>query len=149
MIRKIHLALASFVLVALVAGRAHAQGTEAPYTEGTVWEMTFVRTTTGLDDDYLKSLGSSYKKVMEEAKKQDLIVSYHIIAADPANENDWNLMLMVEYKNMAALDGLDAKFRAIEAKIVGNEDAQRKMAVKRLDVRKILGNRLGREIFLK
>ena len=149
MTRKISLALVSFVLVALVAARAHAQSTEAPYTEGSVWEMTFIRTTAGMDDDYLKGLGTSYKKVMEEAKKQDLILSYHIIAADPANENDWNLMLMVEYKNMAALDGIDAKFRAIEAKMVGNEDAQRKMAVKRLDIRKILGAKLGREIFLK
>ncbi len=147
MIRQLCLAIA--LVTAVATGRAHAQAVDVPYNEGTVWQMTYVRTTFGLEDDYLKSLSTTWKKVMDEAKKQDLIVSYHIVMADAANENDWNLILMVEYKNMAALDGSDAKFRAIEAKIIGGEDAMRKMSVKRLDIRKIIGGKLGREIILK
>jgi len=149
MIRRTTLAVASLVFVLFAGGLALTQTTEAPYTEGTVWQMTFVRTTYGLDDDYLKSLGQFYKKTMEEAKKQNLVLSYHIISVDAVNADDWNLLLMVEYKNMAALDGLDAKFRALQAKIVGNEDTQRNLMVKRMDVRKILGGKLGRELFLK
>lgn len=149
MIRRTTLAVASLVFVLFAGGFAFTQTTEAPYTEGPVWQMTFVRTTYGLDDDYLKSLGQFYKKTMEEAKKQNLVLSYHIISVEAANADDWNLLLMVEYKNMGALDGLDAKFRTIQAKIVGNEDTQRNLMVKRMDVRKILGGKLGRELFLK
>jgi quinol monooxygenase YgiN len=149
MIRRTPLAVASLVFVLFAGGLASTQTTEAPYIEGPVWNISFIRTTYGLEDDYLKSLAQTYKKIMEEAKKQNLVLSYHVISANAVNGDDWNLLLMVEYKNMAALDGLDAKFRAIQAKIVGNEDAQRNLMVKRLEVRKVLGDKLGRELFLK
>src|SRR6202022_3108477 len=56
---------------------------------------------------------------------------------------------MVEYANMAALDGLRDKTDPIGAKMVGNEDQQRQMAVKRLEIREIVGGKLMREITLK
>jgi len=56
---------------------------------------------------------------------------------------------MVEYPNMAALDGLRDKMDPIVAKVMGNEDQRRATAVKRLDVREILGTKTMREITLK
>jgi len=56
---------------------------------------------------------------------------------------------MVEYKNMAAFDGLHEKTEPILAKVMGGQDAQRQLAVKRLDVREILGTKTMREVILK
>lgn len=153
--------MSRFVLSALLLalGFAAAQTTpqsapttgapEAPFREGTVLELTFIRVVPGMHDDYLKSLSATWKKEMEEAKKQGLVLSYRVLSAPPANAEDWDLLLMVEFKNFAALDGLDAKFRAIEAKTVGSPDQMRTLMTKRLEVRRILGDKFAQELFLK
>jgi hypothetical protein len=56
---------------------------------------------------------------------------------------------MVEYPNMAALDGLRDKVDPIANKLVGTEDQQRQLAVKRLEIREIMGDKTMREITLK
>ena len=56
---------------------------------------------------------------------------------------------MVEYPNMAAFDGLREKTEPIFDKIIGNEDQQRQLAVKRLEIREIMGGKTMREITLK
>ena len=50
---------------------------------------------------------------------------------------------------MAAFDGLREKTEPIMAKVLGGQDAQRQLAVKRLDVREILGTKTMREVILK
>jgi len=151
------LVLSALVLV-LGAASAAAQTTppappagveEAPFREGTVWELTFIRVVPGMFDDYLKSLSTTWKKTQDEAKKQGFVLSYKILAAPPANADDWDLLLMVEYKNFATLDGIDAKFRALVAKTVGSTEQQRTLMTKRLEVRHILGDKIAQELFLK
>ena len=63
--------------------------------------------------------------------------------------NALNILLMVESKNMAALDDAREKFDPIARKVEGTPDQQRATAVKRLDIREIMGNKLMREITLK
>jgi hypothetical protein len=50
---------------------------------------------------------------------------------------------------MAALDGLRDKMDPILARVMGSEDQRRDLAVKRLDIREILGTKTMREITLK
>src|SRR5205807_4975831 len=51
---------------------------KAPYVEGSVWVLTFIKTKSGLTDDYFKSISASLKPVYEEEKKQRLILDYKI-----------------------------------------------------------------------
>jgi hypothetical protein len=133
-----------------VAGYSGAQSSSgAPYTEGPVWDITMVKTKPGMDDDYLKGIAQTFKGVMEEQKKQGIVMDYKVLLGDAADRNDFNILLMVEFKNMAAFDGLREKTDPIMSKIMGSEDAQRQLAVKRLDVREILGNKTMREVTLK
>ena len=138
----------------VIAGYSDAQSSRtgsssAPYTEGAVWDITMVKTKPGLDDDYLKSIAQTFKGVMEEQKKQGIIMDYKVLLGDSADRNDFNILLMIEYKNMAAFDGLRERTDPIMSKVMGSEDAQRQLAVKRLDVREILGNKTMREVTLK
>jgi hypothetical protein len=123
--------------------------TAAPYTEGSVWEITMVKTKAGMGDDYIKNLAKNYKTVMEEEKKQNLILSYKVLLGDASTAGDYNMLLMVEYKNMAALDGLRDKIDPIAQKTIGNEDQRRDASIKRADIREILGSKTMREITLK
>ena len=50
---------------------------------------------------------------------------------------------------MAALDGLRDKTDPIATKTIGTEDQQRQLAVKRLEIREIMGDKTMREITLK
>lgn len=122
---------------------------DAPYNEGPVWQITMVKTKAGMDDDYLKMLAKIYKSTNEEAKKQGVIMDYKILIGDGSNPQDFNILLMQEVQNMAALDGLRDKLDPINTKLIGSEDVQRQGAVRRMEVREIMGNKLMREVTLK
>ena len=131
-----------------IASLCSAQS-DAPYTEGPVWTVTMVKTKTGMTDEYLKELAKTLKGTLEEAKKQNLVLDYKILLGNPATPQDFNILIMVESKNMAAQDKTREKFDPIARKVVGTTDQQQAMQVKRLDIREILGTKLMREITLK
>ena len=108
-----------------------------------------VKVKPGMGDEYLKGLAKTFKGSLDEAKKQGLVMDYKILLGDPATPQDFNILLMVESKNMAALDNGREKFDPIARKTVGTTDQQEAMAVKRLDIREITGTKLMREITLK
>jgi len=129
-------------------GLCRAQS-DAPYTEGPVWNVTMIKVKPGMGDEYLKSLNKTLKLSLEEGKKQNLIVDYKILLGNAATPQDFDILVMVESKNMAALDNGREKFDPIARKIVGTTDQQQAIAVKRLDIREIMGTKLMREITLK
>ena len=122
---------------------------DAPYTEGPVWTVTMVKTKYGMTDDYLKGLAKTFKGTLEEAKKQNLVMDYKILIGDSSTAQDWDILLMVEQPNMAALDNAREKFDPIARKIEGSAEQQRNTATQRLQIREILGVKLMREITLK
>jgi hypothetical protein len=122
---------------------------DAPYTEGPVWTVTMVKTKAGMTDEYLKELAKTLKASLEEAKKQNLIVDYKILLGNDATPQDFNILIMVESKNMAAQDNTREKFDPIARKVVGTTDQQQAIQAKRLDIREIMGTKLMREIRLK
>jgi len=50
---------------------------------------------------------------------------------------------------MAAFDGMAEKMEALGTKLLGSEDQRRGGAIKRAEIRDILGTKLAREINLK
>ena len=131
-----------------IASLCSAQS-DAPYTEGPVWNATMVKTKAGMTDEYLKGLAKTLKTSLEEAKKQNLVLDYKILLGDAATPQDFNILIMVESKNMAAQDNTREKFDPIARKVVGTTDQQEALQVKRLDIREIVGTKLMREITLK
>jgi hypothetical protein len=122
---------------------------DAPYTEGSVWNITMVRTKPGMSDEYLKGLAKTFKGTLDEAKKQGLVMDYKVFIGEAANPQDFDILLMVESKNMAAFDNAREKFDPIAKKIEGTADQQKAIAVKRLDIREIMGDKTMREVTLK
>jgi hypothetical protein len=131
-----------------IASLCSAQS-DAPYTEGPVWTVTMVRTKPGMGDDYLKGLAQTIKLTSDEAKKQAIIMDYKILLGDASDPHDYNILIMVEVKNFGAYDGFREKFDPIAKKLIGNEDQQRQIQVKRIELREILGSKRMREITLK
>jgi hypothetical protein len=138
----------SIALSTAFTGPCRAQS-DAPYTEGPVWTVTMVKAKAGMTDEYLKGIAKTFKGAMDEAKKQNLIMDYKILLGDAATPEDFNILLMVESKNMAALDGFREKADPIARKIEGPPDQQLATQTKRLEIREILGSKNMREITLK
>jgi hypothetical protein len=126
-----------------------AVGSSAPYNEGSVWTLTMIKTKTGLADDYIKQITGTVKPVYDEEKKQKTILDYKILMGEASDPHDFNILILVEYPNWAAFDTLREKMDPIVAKVMGSEEQRTQMAVKRLDVREILGTKTMREITLK
>ncbi|MFH1700693.1 MAG: hypothetical protein ABIE07_08920 [Candidatus Zixiibacteriota bacterium] len=122
---------------------------ESPYTEGSVWQISLIQTEANMQDQYIKDLQGAWKKVMDAALKEGLILSYTVFVGGASNPDDWDVMLMVEYENYAALDGLGDKFEAIIENAIGTEDEQIKKSLGREKIREIFGGKLMQEITIK
>jgi hypothetical protein len=139
--------LALFGVLSLGSVTAHGQ--EKPYTEGSVWFITMVRVKPGMLDVYMREVLPLRKKIDEEAKKQGLILSDHILSGSASGRDDFDLMFLTEYKNWAAFDGITAKYDAIAGKIVGPEEKQVQLMTKRTEVREITGAKPMQELIIK
>src|SRR5215470_19750588 len=136
--------LALFGVLSL--GSVTVYGQEKPYTEGSVWFVTMVRVKPGMLDVYMRDVLPLRKKINEEAKKQGLILSTHILSGTASGRDDFDVMFLTEYKNWAAFDGLTAKYDAIVGKIVGSEEKQAQVMTKRTEVREIMGTKPMQEL---
>ena len=135
------------ITVALVAPAVMAQ---EHYTEGPVWRVELIRVKPNHMDEYLASLQQASKPLVEEEKKEGLILDYKIFLKETMNDpQDWNVCIAIQYKNHAAMDGLDAKTDAIEKKILGGQQQAQQLGEKRAEYREIVSNELLQEITLK
>jgi hypothetical protein len=140
----------ALVLLLGCSGIFKARG-EAPYTEGSVYSIALIKTKPGMTDEYLKGLAANGKAVIAEEKAEGIILSYKVLLGDSANPQDFDIMILVEFKNMASFDGLREKQDAIDRMLLGTEADKKNLQimVDRTQIREIFGNKLMREITLK
>lgn len=120
------------------------------YTEGPIWRVQLIRVKPNQMDAYLSSLRQSSKPLIEEEKRQGVIMDYKIFLKETkANPEDWDIAVAIEYKNHAALDGLAAKGEAARDKILGGKQAAQQLGEKRSEIREIITSDLLQEVFLK
>jgi len=137
-------------LLAFVLLLAPALYAQEHYTQGPVWRVSLIRVKPTHMDEYLTSLRQSSKPLIEEEKRQGLIVDYKIFFKETKHSpDDWDLCLAIEFKNFAALDGFDAKFEGIRDKVLGGKQPAQQLGEKRQEYRETISSELLQEIFLK
>ncbi len=141
-------ALVAVLALAWLAPPATAQ--DAPiYDEGSVWAISYVRTEPGQFDNYMENLSQVWRRSLDMAQERGYIRSYRILSGQPSDRDDWDLMLLVEYPNMAALDDGEAKYAPIRQAVIGSlvqtNEADRERGV----LREIVGGKLARELVFK
>lgn len=149
--RKAFWCVSTLVLFAVLSATsvvAYGQD-EKPYTQGTVWSITMIRVKPGMLDVYTRELLPLRKKLFEEANKEGFLLSSHVLSGNASGRDDFDVMILDEYKNWAAFDGLTAKYEAILSKLVGSEEKQVQLMTKRTDVREILGGKNMQELVIK
>jgi hypothetical protein len=143
--------------VALVAACGVAAGLAAqpsgsmarPHHNGSVWDVGYIRVKPGMDEAYMAYLAGPWKAQHEALKKEGLILSYKVIESESHGANDFNLMLMTEYKDLATMEASEDKADALMQKVMGDDQAQMKGYKDRSEIREVVGNRLSREVILE
>jgi hypothetical protein len=137
-ISRILCAVGAVLSFGSLATVAYADGRD--YNDGPVQNVTFIRTVDGHFDEYMHWLATTFKKSQEAAKAAGLITRYEVLVGQPHNLQDPDIILVIEYKNWAALDSLGSKMDQISAKIEGSVDAANKSTADRNKIRTVLGS---------
>ena len=119
------------------------------YSDGPVINVSSIRTVDGHFDEYMHWLATTYKKQQEAAKKAGLITGYRVIVIEARTPSDPDILLVTEFKNWAALDGLGSKFDKVSAEVEGSVEAAAKSEADRAKIRTVLGSRTSQEAILK
>jgi hypothetical protein len=145
----------AFVVVMVYAFLPSTAPAQEHWTEGPVRQVSLYRTKPGKFDDYMKYLRANFLPPQEEAKKQGLIVDFQVMVKTPQNREDWDVGIVIIHQNFGkALDfnqGDADKMKAIAAKHYGtpDEEKQRDVAAKRLDMRDYVGTNYIRVVNLR
>ena len=118
------------------------------YDQGPVTQVTYLKIEYGHFDEYVEWLNSTWKPLNEAKKKAGLIVDYRVYTASPRKPEEPNVIFMITYPNMAALDRR-AEEDAIAAEMIGTAKEQDAARIARSAYRKRLGTELIREVILK
>jgi len=143
------LLVAAASLVALPCASNSAFADDHAYSEGPIVTVTMIRTVDGKLDDYMQWLDTTWKAEQEAAKKAGYIQSYEVLTANPQGPNDADVLLVITYKNWAALDGGLAKGDAISKQVEGSVSAANQSEVDRSKIRRVLGTQTMQVATLK
>ena len=82
-------------------------------------------------------------------KAKGVVLDYKVLSVADPRDNEPDLYLMVEYKNMAAFDATPDDLDALSKKVFGSVAAANQGVVDRSAIRTQRGDMLTRELILK
>jgi len=136
------------VSLALLCLSLHAQITR-PYRNGSVWDLAFIRIKPGMETAYLTYLTTDWKREQEALKSNGFSLSYKVLQTESHNPNDFNILLMTEFKDLATLEANQRKMDALGQQVIGSDQKQQQGYREREAIREVLADRLAREIVLE
>ena len=146
MFRQVSAALAATLFL---AGANVSVADDHPYSEGPVVNVSRIRTAEGKFDEYMDWIATTWKKLQEESKKKGYILSYEVLVAEPRGPDDADVLLVIRYKNWAALDGQIAKGDELASAVEGSVSAANKSQAERDKIRRVLGSQTVQQFILK
>jgi hypothetical protein len=109
-----------------------------PYRNGSVWSIGFIAMKPGMETAYLNYVAGDWKREQEALKKDGQIISYKVLTTEAHGADDWNIMLMTEYKDMATMEANEAKADNLLQTVIGTDEKQMQGYRDRLQIREVL-----------
>ncbi len=142
--------LPSVAALGVLLAPAPSFAAEAPgYESGHIWRFSFIKFRAGMRDRYLENLQKNYVPELEVAKKQGTILSYKVIQGEAATTADWNIIIMLELQDAAALGRFDKEMKKATAVAIGSRADEEKADAVRETIRDYLGIKSAQEIIFK
>jgi hypothetical protein len=118
------------------------------FSPGTVWTVTMIQMTSGMDQMYLQYLDTSFKKSEDAQVKAGFEKSYKILRTLD-DSGTWNLLILREYTSLGAVEANVEKADALSQQTVGTDEAQMQGYQDRSKYRAVVGTKYARELILK
>lgn len=131
-----------------LTGVSASQAQNAPrvYENGSVWSINYIETKPGMFDDYMAYLNTSWKQSNEAQKKLGDVLSYKVLTINAPADKGPDLILMIEYKNMAVFDRSQAELDKQTAEVFGSTARANQGQINREALRTQRGGVLAREL---
>lgn len=141
--------IGSLIVLVLTASMIVVAQVRRPYHNGSVWSVSFIKMKPGMDTAYLNYVAGDWKREQEALKKDGQIISYKVLTTEAHGSNDWNIMLMTEYKDLATQEANEEKADNLAQTVIGNDEKQMQGYRDRLQIREVLETRVAREQILE
>ena len=118
------------------------------FNPGTIWTITMIQMTSGMDQMYLQYLDTSFKKSEDAQVKAGFQKSYKILRTLD-DSGTWNLLILREYASLASIEANVEKADGLSQQSVGSDEAQMQGYQDRSKYRAVVGTKYARELILK
>ena len=119
------------------------------YDEGPVWQIMKFRAAPGKTEISLKNIATVWERQLKLAVDRDLLVDYKVLTKWSANPDDWNIMAIEIFPNMASYDTFWHDWAAIDADTVDTQEFEERFERLESTGTEFLGTEFAREIRLK
>jgi hypothetical protein len=138
-----------FIVLILAASVVVVAQVKRPFSNGSVWSISFIKMKPGMETAYLNYVSGDWKREQEALKKDGQILSYKVITTEAHGSSDWNIMLMSEYKDLATREADEVKADNLAQTVSGSDEKQMQGYRDRMQIREVLDIRTAREIVLE
>ena len=139
--------VSAVMVVATLTTPAMAQ--ESSYKPGTVWEASRIDVLPGQLENYMDYLATTWKKNMEMAKADGIVLDYRVLATNNARAGEPDLILIVEYKDYQTTAQQVAFSKKVNAAMAMDQRKQATANGERGKMRELMGSIEYQELVLK
>jgi len=142
------------VVLGLLALQGSATGQTArvaleTYDEGPVWQIMTFRSPPGKTEQFLKNVALVWEHQLKLAVEKKVLVDYKVLTKWSASPDDWNIMVIEIFPNMASYDTFWKDWAAIDSETVDTPAFKQRFESMQSTDTEFLGTVFAREVHLK
>lgn len=119
------------------------------YDEGPVWQIMKFRTPPGKTEAYLKNIAIVWEQQLKLAVEKGVLNEYKVLTKWSASPDDWNVMVIEVFPDMASYDTFWKDWAEIDAETVELEAFQERFDRLEETGTEFIGTEFAREVYLK
>ena len=119
------------------------------YDEGPVWQIMTFRTDPGKTELYLKNIATVWEHQLKLAVEKEVLLDYKVLTKWSSNPEDWNVMVIEIFPDMASYDTFWQDWAEIDAETVDTPEFEERFGRLESTGTQFLGTVFAREVFLK
>ena len=119
------------------------------YEEGPVWQIMTFRTAPGKTELHLKNIATIWEHQLKLAVKKGVLVDYKVLTKWSSSPDDWNIMVVEIFPNMASYDTFWEDWAAIDEETIDTAAFKERFERMQSTGTQFLGTVFAREVHLK
>ena len=119
------------------------------YDEGPVWQIMTFRADAGKTELFLKNIATVWEHQLKLAVEKGVLNDYKVLTKWSASPDDWNIMVIEIFPNMASYDTFWKDWAEIDSETVDTPEFQLRFDQLEETGTQFMGTVFAREVFLK